>query len=139
MGSGHLIEPGCVRLQTRKNDIAMTNETSGGTDHREGHADYAWIVAQLAPGWRVIESRDGLQWIIQYSRRTKDGVRWNGHYHFRSKACLLRYVGELEGRGEFTARPEALSALAELPAWIETAGRKTKDRAEDRKAEEVAA
>lgn len=121
----------------------MTNEdlppTSERTDPQEGSPNYAWIVAQFSARWRVIESRDGLQWIVQHSRLNKGVMRWYGLYHLRTKACLLRYVGELEGLGEFTADPTALAALAGLPAWIESTGEKTKGTTEKMKAEVVAA
>lgn len=113
----HLRNLACDQVQTRKNDIAMTNEappsTSDGTDQTQ-------VVAQLSNRWRVTESHDGLQWIIQNSRLNKGAMRWYGLYHLRSKTGLLRYVGELEGQGEFATDPAAFAALTSLPAWIKT-------------------
>lgn len=110
----------------------MTTKTlpppAGGTDHREGSPDYAWVVAQLSEGWRVIESRDGIQWIIQKPRQTDGGTRWEGRLHCRSLAGLLLHVDELARREGITIAASVRLKLVALPAWIEAprakAGRK---------------
>ncbi len=96
-----------------------TTKATEGTDHREGSADYAWIVAQLAEGWRLIECRDGLQWIVQKGRRNAGEIRWYSRLHFRSKAGLLQRIGKLEGREGLVLTAAAQAALANLPEWIE--------------------
>ena len=35
------------------------------TSHRESDDDYRDVIALLAPRWRVICCRDGIQWILQ--------------------------------------------------------------------------
>lgn len=94
-------------------------KTTKGTDHREGSDYYAWIVAQFADGWRLIECRDGVQWILQKSRRNGGETRWYSRFHFRSKAGLTRGVAELARREGFVVCPTARDDMARLPAWIE--------------------
>lgn len=101
----------------------MTTKTlpspSGGTDHREGSPDYAWTVAQLSDRWRVIECRDGIQWVIQKSRRNGGETRWYGELHCRSLVGLLLHVAELARREGIVITPAMRQLLNALPAWIE--------------------
>ncbi|MDP3255380.1 hypothetical protein [Bosea sp. (in: a-proteobacteria)] len=87
-------------------------KTAKATDHREGSDDYAWIVAQLSDGRRLIECRDGVQWIVQTSRRNGGETRWYGRHHFRSKAGLMRHLAELERREGLAVSATAAAALA---------------------------
>ena len=46
------------------------SQNSGGSSpqppsHRERDDNYAKVIAQLAPRWRVIICKDGIQWILQ--------------------------------------------------------------------------
>lgn len=48
-----------------------TNETR--TSNREEADDYHSVIVILSNGWRVIECRDGIQWILQRSHGTRLG------------------------------------------------------------------
>jgi hypothetical protein len=51
---------------------------------------YARVVVMLSPSLRVIECRDGIQWILQ--RRKKGGAErpWRGVGYFRTRKALRR-------------------------------------------------
>ena len=58
--------------------------------------DYPRIVARLNSHWRVIDSRCGLQWILQRQRRrAADGSpRWEGSAFCRTRDGLLSNIRE---------------------------------------------
>jgi hypothetical protein len=47
------------------------------------------LFAQLGPKWRVIECRDGAQWILQ-----RKSSKWGAHSYCRTSAALERVVRE---------------------------------------------
>jgi hypothetical protein len=83
---------------------------------RETADDYPGVVAVLNAGWRVIECRDGLQWILQRrgSPETSRGDDWRGRSYCRTKEALIRCAREYAGEID----PGACSTLAALPARI---------------------
>jgi hypothetical protein len=68
----------------------------------------------LADRWRVIECRDGIQWIVQFSKRSGHETIWRGCRYLRTRAGLIaacaRSVPEI--------RPSALAILHALPERI---------------------
>jgi hypothetical protein len=83
--------------------------------HREEADDYPVIVAKLSRGWRVIECRDGIQWVLQRRAGTRHGQpRWEGRCYFRTRQGLIRRVHELAGECDAIA----LAVLDLLPEWI---------------------
>lgn len=46
--------------------------------HRESDPNYGAVIAQLNDRWRVIVCRDGIQWILQKSKKSGAGARWQG-------------------------------------------------------------
>src|SRR5262249_296055 len=74
---------------------------------RQESADlYPHVVAQLAPKWRVIECRDGEQWILQ--RRS---TSWEARSHCRTSEALRRVVREHVGDDvDLPELPEFLKA-----------------------------
>ena len=72
---------------------------------------YHGLVAQLTPDLRVVECKDGIQWIIQ--RREKGHAKrpWRGLAYCTTRAALLRLGGGLEPRVD----PEAWASLEALP------------------------
>ena len=77
--------------------------------HRERDDAYRNVVAQLAPRWRVIACRDGIQWILQ-RKESSHGGPWRGVSYHTNRDGLLRACGSLE-----TASRGALEALEALP------------------------
>ena len=76
---------------------------------------YPATVAILNPRWRVIECRNGFQWILQRSAGLRHGTtRWEGRCYCRTRECLLRRVRELAGQ----IAPSTLTVLENLPDWI---------------------
>jgi hypothetical protein len=74
---------------------------------RQESADhYPHVVAQLSPKWRVIECRDGEQWILQ-----RKSTSWEARSHCRSSEALQRVVKEHVGDDvELPDLPEFLKA-----------------------------
>jgi hypothetical protein len=83
----------------------------------ESADDYIGLVVQLNAGWRVVECRDGIQWILQRRGSPKKSRRndWRGRSYCRTSEALIRctreYIGPLD--------PAVMAILKELPEWIE--------------------
>jgi hypothetical protein len=73
------------------------------TSHRERDEDYPTVV-RLCDTVRVIECKDGIQWILQ----RRSGDQWKGLAYCRTRAALIREVSGLLGHV-----PEALFHLPE--------------------------
>lgn len=80
---------------------------------RESDDDYARIVCRLNDRWRVIECRDGIQWILQRQDATKSlhAAPWRSRSYCRNrtalKAVCVTHAGAIDA--------EAWAALDELP------------------------
>jgi hypothetical protein len=87
-----------------------------GVNRNESSDGYANVVAPLNRKWRVIQCRDGIQWILQ-SRDSLTAARgiWRGRNYCRTKEALLRVCAI--HAGEFN--PTAAALVAALPDWIE--------------------
>ena len=80
-----------------------------------GSRRYSTVVALLNTGWRVIECRDGIQWILQRLAGKRHGQpRWEGRCYCRTRDGLAARVRELAGELDATA----LAILEGLPDWI---------------------
>ena len=73
----------------------MTKRDAG---RMESADDYP-VVAQLGLKWRVIECRDGEQWILQ-----KKSNKWEGRSYCRTSAALRRVVKEHVGDVDLSRR-----------------------------------
>jgi hypothetical protein len=96
--------------QMRPLDAPNRNESAEG---------YSYVVAVLNEKWRVIECRDGLQWILQ-SRDTLRALPtavWRGRSYCRSKEALLRVSAAHAG----AINPTAAAIVTSLPERIATA------------------
>lgn len=96
---------------------AMTNFS-----RRESDDGYQPVIARLAPRWRVIECRDGMQWILQHrisATETPTRADWRGRSYLRTRSGLIaaceRSLPEIE--------PSALAILHTLPDHIEDGAR----------------
>lgn len=84
---------------------------------RESDDDYGRIVCRLNDRWRVIECRDGIQWILQYrasAAGTYAGARWSSRSYCRTREALIRVCGAHAGEQHATAR----AVLGGLPVRI---------------------
>ena len=57
------------------------------TSHRERDDNYRDVIALLAPRWRVICCRDGIQWILQKKEASHAGP-WRGVKYCTTKNLL---------------------------------------------------
>ena len=62
--------------------------------HRERDDGYKGVVAQLAPRWRVIACKDGIQWILQ-RKEASHGGPWRGVSYHTNRDGLLQACGSL--------------------------------------------
>jgi hypothetical protein len=100
------------------NPDAQIRPLDGAKDaNRKESADgYSRVVANLNRKWRVIECRDGIQWILQSRDSLKATVGvWRGRSYCRTKKALLPVCAGYAGKID----PTAASVLAALPDWIE--------------------
>ena len=81
--------------------------------HRESDDDYRDVIALLAPRWRVICCRDGIQWILQKKEASHAGP-WRGVKYFTTKAALIEACGSLN----LLSEPNAEAVLYALPERI---------------------
>ena len=92
-------------------DVAVTAPPS----HRERDDAYRNVVAQLAPRWRVIICRDGIQWILQ-RKEASHGGPWRGVSYHTSRDGLIRACGSV---GALNNDPlEALEALPDYASQL---------------------
>ncbi|WP_417435321.1 hypothetical protein [Hoeflea sp.] len=83
--------------------------------NREEADNYRRIVAILNEDWRVIECRDGIQWILQHRSGERHGQpRWVSKKFNRCKEALLANVHDFVGEME----PSVWMALCGLPDWF---------------------
>jgi hypothetical protein len=83
---------------------------------RETADDYAYIVAVLNKGWRIVECCDRIQWILQRRGSPERSRRddWRGRSYCRTSEALLR-CARLHA-GPIDALAEAV--LTALPKWF---------------------
>ena len=87
----------------------------GPRQHHETADNYGRVVTQPGEGWRVIECKDRLQWILQRRDALRAGQpRWAGTRYCQSKAALIRASRALCGQIE----SEAMEKLNALPDRI---------------------
>ncbi|KQZ92264.1 hypothetical protein ASD64_19380 [Mesorhizobium sp. Root157] len=85
------------------------------SEHKESADNYWRLIARLNVRWRVIECRDGIQWILQHTDGKKHGrMRWTGRSYCRTRDGLIRACRD--NAGEIDAI--AMMALESLPDWI---------------------
>lgn len=78
---------------------------------RESDDDYSAVVCRLNERWRVIECRDGIQWILQHAEKKPHGRAWRGRSYCRTREALIRVCGAHAGE----MRAEAAAVLDGLP------------------------
>ena len=81
--------------------------------HRERDDNYAHVIANPSPRWRIIMCRDGVQWIIQKKEASHAGP-WRAEGYYTCRESLIKACGTLGLLSD--ANTEAV--LHALPARI---------------------
>lgn len=71
---------------------------------------YPAVIVSLNDRWRVIECRDGMQWILQQRKGQRNGQAvWRGRRFHRNRDALSSSIRELSGEVTKTAPADVLS------------------------------
>jgi hypothetical protein len=99
------------------NTVSEAIKIHAQTQHQESADDYHRVVAVLNARWRVIECRDGIQWILQRRNAPEKarGDDWRGRSYFRTREALIRCTCASAGEID----PAAATVLASLPERID--------------------
>ena len=87
--------------------------------HRERDDNYAYVVVQLAPRYRVILCPQGMQWIFQEQEASRSG-HWRAKSYHTSRDSLLSACGK---RG-FLSDPNVEAVLHALPDHVRQVAKK---------------
>lgn len=84
--------------------------------HNESFSNYDAVIIQFNNEWRLIECRDGIQWIIQRANPNKRfNTLWRGSSFHRTSQSLKRVLCNLQ----IEISPIASQIIDQLPTWIE--------------------
>ncbi|WP_421952105.1 hypothetical protein [Pelagibacterium sp.] len=99
------------------NTTALADRASDKPVRRESADDYHRVIIRLNVDWRVIECRDGIQWILQRRQSSETIAKpdWRGVSYCRTREALIRCLAN-KGCGDIT--PDAHANLMALPAMI---------------------
>src|SRR6478672_192772 len=97
-------------------------------------SDDAYPGILLNGHWRVIECRDGVQWILQYRNRAETVSKsdWRGRSYCRTQEALIgccdRFCGVIDpaGRAVLEALPQYIGGVIGTAAAVPTPGRPDK-------------
>jgi hypothetical protein len=98
------------------------SQNSGGSSpqppsHRERDDNYAKVIAQLGPRWRIIACKDGLQWILQKrSVPSPNTGTWSGKSYSTTRDALIAACSDRE----LLSEPSARQVLEALPSDVRT-------------------
>jgi len=62
---------------------------------RERDDNYAHVIANPSPRWRIIMCRDGMQWIIQKKEASHEGP-WRAEGYYTRRESLIKACGKLD-------------------------------------------
>lgn len=107
-----------------RNTPPRSAQSTGGANtktpsHRERDHDYAYLVVQLAPRYRVILCPQGLQWIIQEKEASRSG-HWRAKSYHTSRDSLLSASGRLG----LLSDPNVEAVLHALPDHVSQLAKK---------------
>jgi hypothetical protein len=103
-----------VKNTPPSNDLRGVDVTAPPS-HRERDDAYRNVVAQLAPRWRVIVCRDGIQWILQRKEASHRGP-WRGVSYHTNRDGLIKVSGSLKALN--SSGLEALKALPDCASQL---------------------
>ena len=94
------------------NTPEVFNSQQAGRSARETDDDFHGVVARLSATRRVIQCRDGIQWILQNRVAQEHATtRWAGVAYCRTRSALIQLCRTSSARID----PIAWAALAALP------------------------
>ena len=109
MKSSEISTTGIPTLQ--QNDHPVPTMRNGS--HREREDDYFAVVAMLAPRWRIILCKNGIQFILQqHFAETKHSGAWRANSFHVSRDSLFKACVTLD----LLSDPKMEQLLAKLPA-----------------------
>ncbi|MEO0544418.1 MAG: hypothetical protein AAFY99_11420 [Pseudomonadota bacterium] len=91
---------------------AIFADVSSAADNRESSDMYCRVVVRLNTQWRVVECRDGIQWILQYGKKSGHRRIWRGNSYCRTRNALIRCVTQRVGEIE-QSKMQMLRSLSE--------------------------
>lgn len=106
-----------VKNTPPSNDLRGVDVTAPPS-HRERDDHYKGVVAELAPRWRVIVCKDGMQWILQ-RKEASHGGPWRGVSYHTNRDGLLRACGSVG-----PLKSGALEMLEALPDYASQLAKK---------------
>ncbi len=94
----------------------MLTSSSTKPNRREGDEAYSKVIVVITDRIRIVECRDGIQWILQkrVSAKTATKAQWRGLKYHRSREDLITGLVRLK----LHLTPEQLAVLRTLPEWI---------------------
>ena len=93
-----------------------SHRTRLGKECSESSGDYRHIVLMISSKWRIIECRQGLQWIIQKCQGIRYGTtRWESKKYLLSREGLVKACQRLN----LNLETNSVVALKKLPKYIQ--------------------
>ena len=93
-----------------------SHRTRLGKECSESSGDYRHIVLMISSKWRIIECRQGLQWIIQKCQGIRYGTtRWESKKYLLSREGLVKACQRLN----LNLDSNSVVALKKLPKSIQ--------------------
>ena len=81
----------------------------------ESSGDYGRVVLTLSPQWRIIECRQGIQWIIQKCKGMRYGTtRWDSCHYLTSRDGLITVCHRLK----LPLDPKTFCRINSLPEYL---------------------
>ncbi|WP_050929471.1 hypothetical protein [Aestuariivita boseongensis] len=95
-----------------KSEKITKADAEGALSSRERDDNYNTVVCRLAPRWRVIVCRQGIQWILQKAKaESGHGLVWRGFSYFLTRDALIKACARIDGPVD----PDAMAILHQLP------------------------
>ena len=103
----------CEKASSRPPSDKMEGLSAPTPSRRETDDNYFAVLTPLAPRWRVILCRDGMQYILQrqFGKRLHEAV-WRGETYHTTRRSLIRACAKRDLLSDATAQ----AAIGRLPS-----------------------